>query len=141
MKTRFTPLVLIKKNRLDQCERDLARANTDLHNAKSAVEDTYNALRQLHGIVSGTMQEMLSHRAIVAMQRRTLNEKREWMAFATKQVEMFQKKMQQAYMEYEKYKYLETKEIEQMVQKREHLEAKQLDESALQSYMYRQEHL
>ena len=139
MKTRFTPLFLMKKNRLEQCERDLARANTNLHNAQNAVEEAYIALKELQNIMSGTIQEMLAQRAVLEIRRRNLDEKREWEAFAAKEVKSFEKLMQQAYIEYEKYKYLETKEIERIVKERNKKEAKQFDESALQSYMYRQE--
>ncbi len=139
MQTRFTPLVKIKKSSLDQCERDLARALHDENSAKEALERAYSELQKTQSVTSGTMRDMLSERKILELLRDAITQKREWLDFASKQVAQQQLKMQEAYMEYEKYKYLETKEVEMLMQKRAKLEAKQLDESALQSYMYRQE--
>jgi len=140
MKTRFTPLVKIKKNDLDKCERDFSRANKDKQNAQSALDDAYLQLKETSALSQGTMAQMLQERTILDIQRNVIEQKRSWLNFASEQVIQFQETLQKSAIEYEKYKYLEIKEIEVILKKRAKLEAKQLDESALHSFMYRQEH-
>lgn len=140
MKTRFTPLVKIKKNDLDKCERDFSRANKDKQNAQNALDNAYLQLKETSALSTGTMAQMLQERTIIEMQRNVIEQKRLWLNFASQQVVEFQKILQKSAIEYEKYKYLETKEIEVILKKRAQAEAKQLDESALHSYMYQQDH-
>ena len=140
MKTRFTPLVKIKKNDLDKCERDFSRANKDKENAQQALDDAYLQLKETSALSQGTMAQMLQERTILDIQRNVIEQKRSWLSFASEQVIQFQETLRKSAIEYEKYKYLETKEIEVILKKRAKLEAKQLDESALHSFMYQQEH-
>ena len=140
MKTRFTPLVRIKKNNLDRCERDFSRANKDKQNAQQALDDAYLQLKETSALSQGTMAQMLQERTILDIQRNIIAQKRSWLNFASEQVIQFQETLRKSAIEYEKYKYLETKEIEVILKKRAQIEAKQLDESALHSFMYRQEH-
>ncbi|MEA3521402.1 MAG: flagellar export protein FliJ [Campylobacterota bacterium] len=139
MKTRFTPLVKIKKNSLDKCERDFSRANRDKQNAQSALDDAYLQLKETSSLSQGNMSDMLQERTILDIQRNVIEQKRSWLNFASQQVTQLKKLLQEATIEYEKYKYLETKEIEMILKKRAQVEMKQLDESALHSFMYRQD--
>ncbi len=139
MKTRFTPLVKIKKNDLDKCERDLLKANRDKENALSALNEAYSQLKKISIPTDGKISDMLQERAILQIQRDIIKQKQEWLEFASNQVEQFKKVLNNLAIEYEKYKYLETQEIQQILQKRSKEEMKLLDESALHSYMYRQE--
>ena len=140
MKTRFTPLVKIKKNDLDRCERDFSRANKDKQNAQQALDDAYLQLKETSALSQGTMAQMLQERTILDIQRNIIEQKRSWLSFASEQVIQFKEILRKSAIEYEKYKYLETKEIEVILKKRAQIEAKQLDESALHSFMYQQEH-
>ncbi len=140
MKTRFTPLVKIKKNDLDRCEREFSRANRDKQNAQKALDDAYLQLKETSALSQGTMAQMLQERTILDIQRNVIEQKRSWLSFALDQVIQFKETLRKSAIEYEKYKYLETKEIEVILKKRAKLEAKQLDESALHSFMYQQEH-
>jgi len=137
MKTRFTPLVKIKKNSMDKCEQDLSRAFQNRQNAEEALKAAYLQLQQTTSLTQGSMSQMLQERTILDIQRKVIEEKRSWLDAASEQVTQFQKSLRQSIIEYEKFKYLETKEIEVVIKKREKAEMKSLDESALHSYMYK----
>ncbi|MEA1918424.1 MAG: flagellar FliJ family protein [Campylobacterota bacterium] len=136
MKTRFTPLVKMKQNILNKCERDLSQANEDKKNAKSALDAAYLQLQETRSLTQGTVNQMLQERAILEIQRNVIDEKRAWLNFASNQVVAFQKKYKELSVEYEKYRYLEAQEIKTIVKKRTKLETKELDESALLSFMH-----
>jgi len=137
MKTRFTPLVKIKKNSRDKCEQDLSRALQNRQNAEAALEAAYLQLQQTSSLTEGSMQQLLQERTIIDIQRKVIEEKRSWFHAASEQVVQFQKSLRQSIIQYEKFKYLETKEVEVVIKQREKAEMKSLDESALLSYMYR----
>jgi flagellar export protein FliJ len=139
MKTRFTPLVKVKKNNLDKCERDLLKANEDKKSAELALDEAYKQLKEINLPTHGKISDMLQERTILQIQRNIIQQRHSWLNFASKQVEQFKEILHKSAIEYEKYKYLETKEIELILKKRAQEEMKTLDESALQSYMYRQE--
>ena len=139
MKTRFTSLVKIKKNNLDKCERDLLKANEDKKNAQTALKEAYMQLKKIDFPKEGKISDMLQERAVLQIQRNIIQQKQSWLNFASQQVQQFREILHQSAIEYEKYKYLETKEVEFILKKRSQEEMKLLDESALHSYMYRQE--
>jgi flagellar export protein FliJ len=136
MKTRFTPLVKIKKNSMDKCEQDLSRAYQNRQNAEAALEAAYLQLQQTTSLTQGTMHQMLQERTILDIQRSVIQDKRAWLHAASEQVVQFQESLRQSVIEYEKFKYLETKEVEAALKKRAKNEIKSLDESALHSFMY-----
>jgi flagellar export protein FliJ len=139
MKTRFTPLVKIKKNSMDKCEQDLSRAYQNKQNAQTALEAAYHELQKTTSLTQGTMHQMLQERTILDIQRNVIEEKRSWLDAASEQVVQFQGRFREAVIEYEKFKYLETKEVEAAFKKRAKSEMKSLDESALHSFMHRQD--
>ena len=141
MKTRFTPLVKIKKNNLDKCERDLLQANEDKKNAQTALDEAYKQLKEINTPTQGIISDMLQERTILQIQRNIIQKNQSWLNFASQQADQFKEILRKAAIEYEKYKYLETKEIEVILKKRSQDEMKLLDESALHSYMYRQGNL
>jgi flagellar export protein FliJ len=139
LKTRFTPLVKIKKSDLDKCERDLSKANEDKKNAQKALDEAYRQLEQTSHIKDGTMSQFLQERAVLDIQRGVIEQKRSWLNFASQQLEQFKQRYNDSAIEYEKYKYLETQEIAKLLKIKAKAEAKQLDESALHSFMFKQE--
>ncbi len=139
MKTRFTPLVKIKKNLFDKSERLLAKANREHQKAKEALETALYDLHHNISLTSGTMSDMLQQRQILQMQRSVVLQCRTVAERTHLQVEAAKKELRNALMQYEKFKYLETQEIEAIMQKRAKMEQKELDESALHGFMLRQE--
>lgn len=134
MKTRYTPLLKVKKNELDRCERELQRANQTLNDARSSLQEAYSLLATLELPKSGTIQEMLSARIFVSTQREIVEERKQWLAFASEQVVFAVEKLKISNVEYEKFKYLDVQEIKKLVKLRTLKETKDLDEVALMTY-------
>lgn len=135
MKTRFSPLVKVKKNIMQKSEQFLQKANTNLNSATTALEQSYNSLKDVEPPKSGTMSEMLASRTLLSSQRELINHNREWVGFAANQVNQAKKQLKLDMIEHEKFQYLELQEIKQELQKRKVKEAKELDEIALMTYM------
>ncbi|WP_238374815.1 flagellar export protein FliJ [Sulfurimonas denitrificans] len=135
MKSRFTPLVKIKKNSMQSSERFLQRANNNLNSAISALELSYNSLKDLGSPQKGAMREMLATRALLDSQREIINHNKEWIAFAKNQVTQAKEQLKIDMIEYEKFKYLELQEIKAELKKMNAKEAKDLDEIALMTYI------
>ena len=134
MKTRYTPLLKVKKSELDKSERELQKANQTLNNAKFSLQEAYFLLETLELPTSGTIQEMLSARIFVSTQREIVEEKKKWVAFAQEQVVFAVEKLKLSNIEYEKFKYLDIEEIKKLVKLRTLKEVKDLDEIALMTY-------
>ncbi len=134
MKTRYTPLLKLKKSELDRCERELQKANQTLHNANSSLQEAYSLLATLALPQSGTIQEMLSARSFISTQREIVEDKKNWVGFAQEQVTLAIGKLKLSNIEYEKFKYLDFEELKKIIKLRTLKEAKDLDEIALMTY-------
>lgn len=134
MKTRFTPLVKFKKNTMQKSEQFLQKANGNLNSAKIALELSYRSLKDVEPPKSGKMGEMLASRVLLDSQRELINHNKEWVSFASNQVEQARKQLKADMLEHEKFQYLELQEIKQEIKKKNSAEAKYLDEIALMTY-------
>ena len=139
MKTRYTPLLKIKKSDLDKCERELQIANQALQDANLSLEDAYAVLAQLQTPVHGKIQDMLQARSFINIQRSIVEDKKNWVDFATHQVESAVAKLKISNLEYEKFKYLDYEEIKKQLTARAKKESKELDEIALMTYKKKEE--
>ena len=63
-----------------------------------------------------------------------INHNKEWVEFASTQVDLAKEKLKQDMIEYEKFKHLELQEIKKILQKQKQKDAKELDEIALMTY-------
>jgi len=134
MKTRYTPLVTIKKELMERCERDLKKANADLAQLQAQFDAAYAALRESVCPQSGSVHELLGARTLLEAQRRTVESLRAEAAAALSRLQQCQKLLKSAIIEYEKFKYLETEEIRGILKKRELQERRELDEIAVQNF-------
>jgi len=131
MKTRFSSLVTIKKSTMQKSEKGLQSANADLSNATTALELSYNSLKDVEPPRTGTMSQMLASRTLLDSQRALIVHNKEWVNFAQKQVESAKEKLKLDMIEHEKFKYLELEEVKKVLKERKIKEAKDLDEVAL----------
>lgn len=135
MKTRFSPLVKLKKNSMQKSEQFLQKANANLLNANSALENSYTFLKDIEAPKSGTIKEMLASRTLLNSQREVINHNKGWVNFAANQVQEAKKQLKLDMIEHEKFQYLELQEIKIEIKNRKVKEAKDLDEVALMTYM------
>jgi len=80
------------------------------------------------------MNEMLASRTLLESQRGIIQHNKEWVNFASNQVNQAKKQLKLDMIEYEKFNYLELQEIEKEIKKRKIKEVKDLDEIALMTY-------
>ena len=141
MKTRYSPLVSVKKNIMQKCERVLQNANANLESAQEALK---NSLLELHTIETpqtGNIQELLSARSLLDAQRNVITHNEDWMRFAEHEIAEAKEQLKFANIEYEKFNYLELEEIKKILKEKKIQEAKDLDEVALMSYDMKQKKL
>jgi len=134
VKTRFTPLVKFKKNTMQKSEQFLQKANANLNSAAIALELSYSSLEDVEPPKNGRMSDMLASRVLLGSQRELINHNKEWVEFASNQVNQAKKQLKVDMMEHEKFQYLELQEIKQEFKKRKAQETKNLDEIALMAY-------
>lgn len=127
-------MVKFKKNTMQKSEQFLQKANGNLNSASMALELSYRSLKDVEPPKSGKMGEMLASRVLLDSQRELINHNKEWVSFASNQVEQAKKQLKADMLEHEKFQYLEFEEIKQEIKKRNSAEAKYLDEIALMTY-------
>ncbi len=134
MKTRFSPLVTLKKSTMDKSERVVQGANADLNSAAIALEISYNALEGIESPLKGRMSQMLASRTLLESQRGLIQHNQEWVEFAKNQLLSAREQLKLDMIEHEKFKYLELEEIKKIIKKIKLQEAKDLDEIAVMSH-------
>ncbi len=134
MRTRYSPLVKLKKSTMDKSERVVQKANVDLNSASIALELSYNSLDDIKTPTTGSINDLLASRSLLSSQRGLINHNKEWVNFAKKQVNFAKQQLKLDMIEYEKFKYLEFQEREKMQYEIKTKESKELDEIALMTY-------
>jgi flagellar biosynthesis chaperone FliJ len=134
MKTRYTSLVSIKKNDMQKVEQEVQEANATLQTAQTALQNSLEELYSISPPHEGSVSLFLANRTLLDAQRHIVTKNQEWVAFAQEQLHTLQKKLQTVMIEYEKFKYLELQELQEIKKKQKYQEAKDLDEIALLTF-------
>jgi flagellar biosynthesis chaperone FliJ len=134
MKTRYTPLVRIKKNELQARERVFQEASQRVENAKRALREALEELHKIPSLESGVISDFLANRTLLQRQRAIIDHNRSWVEYALKELEMSQIELKEAMITFEKFKYLELQEVEKIQKAKKVAEAKALDEIALMTF-------
>ena len=131
MKTRFSSLVTVKKNSMQESERVVQNANKNLQNAQIALEDSLEQLKQIPLPIQGIVSDFLANRKLLDVQRTLIKHNKEWVSYTQEELSKAKKHLKEAMIEYEKFKYLHLQEVEKFLNARKMKEAKDLDEVAL----------
>jgi len=134
MKTRFTPLVKLKKTAMDKSEGLVQRANVDLNSARAALDKSYQTLNDIISPLQGNMKDFLASRELINSARNFVKHNQEWVVYAQNQVNQAKEKLKLDIIEHEKFKYLELQEIEKELKRLKIQEMKDLDEVALMTH-------
>jgi flagellar export protein FliJ len=134
VKTRYSPLVKLKKSTMDKSERLVQQKNMDLNNALKALEDSYEYLEGISQPSSGNITDLLASRSLLSSQRGLIDNNKNWVNFARNQLEASKEQFKKDMIEYEKYKYLEVQEIKKHQKEIKIKESKALDEIALMTF-------
>lgn len=124
---------------MDKSERDLQRANADLRRAQSALSDAVLCLNQLELPQKGAVRSLVQSRTLIDSARGDVEKNRAWVEFATSQIDLAKKALKEAMIEFEKFKYLETQEIQAKLKLEKHSQEKALDEIAGQAFFRNKE--
>lgn len=119
---------------MQESEQALSKANMALNNAKTALENSYEELKDIQPPQTGSMGQFLTSRILLSTQRDTIEHNKKWVNFAQNQVENAKKQLKKDMIEHEKFKYLEIEEIKKEIKRLQEKEAKDLDEVALMTY-------
>ncbi len=138
MKTRYSPLVSVKKNIMQHSERVLQGANSNLHSAQEALKTSLLELHTIKTPQTGNIQEFLSARTLLDAQRSLISHNQEWIHYALHEIKEAKQQLKKDSIEYEKFNYLELEEIKKILKKKRMREAKDLDEVALMTYEMKQ---
>ena len=134
MKSKYAPLVKLKKKGLDQAERNLIGANNALSAASVALSDAYALLSTFDLPTSGSVGVLIQAQSIIQVQDYEIQR----CAGLLENAQHYQLQMQQAFrdarVEYEKFNYLEVQETHAHTAKMKKEEAKMLDEIGVMTY-------
>ncbi len=134
MKSKYTPLVKLKKKELDRIERDLIHANNAFSMASIAIDDAYTLLSTLTLPINGSVSELLQSQSMIQAQHTEIQLCVDTLARAKAQQLQVRRQFKASMIEYEKFKYLETQEIQAHNAKTKKEEAKMLDEIGVITY-------
>lgn len=134
MKSRYEPLVKLKKKALDKAEQALMSANNEVTLSNSALDNAYSQLSLLISPQNGSIGELYQAQMIAQAQHREIESCR----LRVDRARINQDRAREAFrftrIEFEKFNYLEVQEIETMVAKVKYEEAKMLDEIGTMTY-------
>ncbi|KAF0591153.1 MAG: putative flagellar protein FliJ [Candidatus Campylobacter infans] len=134
MKTKFTPVVKLRQNKLDEIELALNKARAYEITLKSQLERTRMLLASKPFPKSGdfaSLQIALSSQALLTKQ---IDELKQKITQIAKQILNLQNAHKTAYIELEKVKYLENSQIKEILKERAKIASKNLDEIATQRF-------
>lgn len=134
MKTKFTPVVKLRQNKLDEIELALNKARAYESTLKSQLERTRMLLASKPFPKSGdftSLQIALSSQALLTKQ---IDELKQKITQIAKQILNLQNAHKTAYIELEKVKYLENSQIKEILKERAKIASKNLDEIATQRF-------
>lgn len=134
MKSRYEPLVKLKKQVLDKAEQHLMNANTEVAMSDAALLTAYAELSSLQPPFNGPIGQLIQAQMIFQAQHREI----ETCRLRLQRAQINQNAAREAFrisrVEFEKFNYLEVQEIEMMRVKVKYEEAKMLDEIGTMTY-------
>lgn len=134
MKSRYEPLVKLKKQALEKAEQRLMSANTEVTVSNAALANAYAELSLLSSPQNGSIGELFQAQMILQAQHREI----EACHLSVERARINQYTAREAFrfsrIEFEKFNYLELQEVEAMMAKVKQEEAKMLDEIGTMTY-------
>lgn len=134
MKSRYEPLVKLKKQALEKAEQRLMSANTEVTVSAAALANAYAELSLLSSPQNGSIGELFQAQMILQAQHREI----EACHLRIERARINQHTAREAFrfsrIEFEKFNYLELQEVEAMMAKVKQEEAKMLDEIGTMTY-------
>lgn len=134
MKSRYEPLVKLKKQALDKAEQQLMTANTEVTLSDAVLLNAYAELSSLKSPLNGPIGELFQAQMILQAQHREIQACRLRVERARANQHSAREAFRLSRIEFEKFNYLELQEVEAMIAKVKYEEAKILDEIGTMIY-------
>lgn len=133
-KSRYEPLVKLKKKSLDTAERALIGANNELTIASDTLKRSYEELSQMTLPTQGSVGEFTQATAMIHAQHQTIEQCQNRVQIAQHKQHQMRERFKAAMMDFEKFKYLEVQEMNARIKHLKAQEAKMLDEIGTMTY-------
>lgn len=133
-KSRYEPLVKLKKKSLDTAERALIGANNALSSASDKLSRAYEELSHMTLPTHGSVGEFTQATAMIHAQHQSIEEAQQSLHAAQARQLQMRERFQIARIDFEKFKYLEVQEMNARLKHLKDQEAKMLDEIGTMTY-------
>lgn len=133
-KSRYEPLVKLKKKALDAAERALIAANNALSAASDKLSQGYEELSHMHLPTKGSVGEFAQAAAMIHTQHQSIEAARQLLEQAQQRQFQMRERFKAAMIDFEKFKYLEVQEMNSKLKALKKQEAKMLDEIGTMTY-------
>jgi flagellar export protein FliJ len=133
-RSRYSPLVKLKKKALDTAERALIGANNALSSASDKLNHAYEELSHMALPTQGSIGELTQAAAMIHAQHQSIEEFQYALATAEQKQIQMRERFKAARIDFEKFKYLEVQEMNARLKYRKTEESKMLDEIGTMTY-------
>ncbi|MBV5320130.1 MAG: flagellar FliJ family protein [Sulfuricurvum sp.] len=133
-KSRYEPLVKLKKKALDTAERALIGANNALSSASDKLNRAYEELSHMSLPTHGSVGEFTQATSMIHTQHQTIEQAQQTLRLAEERQRQVRERFKAAMIDYEKFKYLEVQEMNARLKHLKTQEAKMLDEIGTMTY-------
>lgn len=134
MKSKYVPLVKLKKKSLDTAERALIAANNALSSASDKLNHAYEELSRMSLPTKGSVGEFTQASAMIHAQHQSIEQCQQALQTAQQRQLQMQDRFKAALIDFEKFKYLEVQEMNAQLKQLKDQEAKMLDEIGTMTY-------
>lgn len=134
MKSKFTPIVKLKKEALDKQQRVFALINQELHTLQKELNSQKESLLSLAKPRAGDFSLFRQHQLFTTKMRAIIESTKDALARKVQEHNQAQNELNSVLQEFEKFKYLETQEEKALLEKIQKEEAQFLDEVAIMGY-------
>lgn len=133
-KSRYEPLVKLKKKSLDEAERALIAANNAVASASDRLSSAYETLATLHLPKSGSVRDLAQANLMIQTQHETIERCQQALAEAHERQRQMRERFHASRIEFEKFNYLDVQEVNAQIKKMKLHDAKMLDEIGTITY-------
>lgn len=133
-KSRYAPLVKLKKKSLDTAERALIGANNTLSSASDKLNHAYEELSRMSLPTKGSVGEFTQATAMIHAQHQSIEGYQQALQIAQEKQVQMRERFKAAMIDFEKFKYLEVQEMNAQLKQLKDQEAKMLDEIGTMTY-------
>ena len=128
MKSKFTPIVKVRKQQCDMVEIHLSKARLEKHKLEQKVISTCKEIEKTSVPTNGDISLMNIARERLSIIRRTKDNLNKELLAKKEEIRELGDKYKKAYLEFEKIKYLQEQEFVRWIEKSKKQESLNMDE-------------